>query len=424
MATAANERDANWVAEGTKPPFLRRVRIQGYKSIAHCEASLQPLTILVGRNGSGKSNFLDALAFLRDAITFNLPEALKRHGGLQSILCRSAPVDGFTIAVEAGFEVAAGHNCLVHYSLTIPANGSGNGVQHRESLLLRDLANHREVGFRVANGYATLSGNGAKPALTSPNPVTPGHLFLNMGGNLPAVLLARSLESMGFYSFHPESIRRLQKPSLGWMLERDGSNLASVIRLLAEVEPATLTRVRDYLATIADDVQDFQAVQYGEYETVRFKMRTKSAGPPLEFDAASISDGTLRALASLAAAFQRGQPMPYPSVIGIEEPESFLHPAASSALVDALEEATSRTQILLTTHSGDLLADRQIGADNLLVVRMRDGQTQIAPVDPASREILRKELYTLADLQRMDQLDLDEADLQRQANSKPVNDPE
>ena len=61
-----------------KPPFLRRVRIRGYKSIAFCDVTLEPLTILVGRNGSGKSNFLDALAFL-------LPQHEKKQGGAQTL---------------------------------------------------------------------------------------------------------------------------------------------------------------------------------------------------------------------------------------------------------------------------------------------------------------------------------------------------
>src|SRR6516165_9757472 len=66
----------------SKPPFLRRVRIRGYKSIAFCDVTLEPLTILVGRNASGKSNFLDALAFLRDTMVISVPEAVKRRGGL------------------------------------------------------------------------------------------------------------------------------------------------------------------------------------------------------------------------------------------------------------------------------------------------------------------------------------------------------
>ena len=52
MTTAASEQETRWAEEKTKPPFLRRVRIRGYKSIAFCDVRLQPLTILVGRNGS------------------------------------------------------------------------------------------------------------------------------------------------------------------------------------------------------------------------------------------------------------------------------------------------------------------------------------------------------------------------------------
>jgi predicted ATPase len=84
-------------------------------------------------------------------------------------------------------------------------------------------------------------------------------------------------------------------------------------------------------------------------------------------------------------------------------------------LVDALDDATQRTQVLLTTHSADLLSGREVSPGQVLVVRNEGRQTHITPVDPASREIVAKELYSLADLQRMDQLDLDEADLKRQA---------
>jgi hypothetical protein len=85
-----------------------------------------------------------------------------------------------------------------------------------------------------------------------------------------------------------------------------------------------------------------------------------------------------------------------------------------------LDAATEHTQVLLTTHSGDLLADPKLSPSSVLVVRMRNGQTEIAPVDPAGREIIRKELYTLADLQRMDQLNPDEEDLERQAAAKSM----
>lgn len=80
-----------------------------------------------------------------------------------------------------------------------------------------------------------------------------------------------------------------------------------------------------------------------------------------------MSDGTLRALGILAALFQ-GNPDYAPTLIGIEEPETALHPAASSALREALNRASQETQIIVTSHSPDLLDDLQLSADSLLSV--------------------------------------------------------
>jgi predicted ATPase len=72
MATAPENEVVTDADEQSKPPFLRRVQIRGYKSIAFCDVTLEPLTIFVGRNASGKSNFLDALSFLRDCVQFDV----------------------------------------------------------------------------------------------------------------------------------------------------------------------------------------------------------------------------------------------------------------------------------------------------------------------------------------------------------------
>src|SRR5947209_13211452 len=108
MATAPSQDERDDLDEWTKPPFLRRVRIRGYKSIAFCDVRLQPLTILVGRNAAGKSNFLDALAFLRDALDDGLANALKHRGGIRGIACRSAPTDTISLQIEASLKGEAG----------------------------------------------------------------------------------------------------------------------------------------------------------------------------------------------------------------------------------------------------------------------------------------------------------------------------
>jgi predicted ATPase len=219
---------------------------------------------------------------------------------------------------------------------------------------------------------------------------------------------------MGCYNFHPDTIRRLQKPNPGRLLERDGSNLASVIETTRENEEEAIERVGRYLSVITESVELAEVAKYGEYETVRFRIARDARSQPLEFDAASMSDGTLRTLAALVAAFQIVLPHGYPSLVAIEEPETSLHPAAMRALVDALDEATGRTQILLTTHSAELLDNPQVRPENVRVVDMIDGQTVITPVDEASVEIVRRKLNTLGGLERENQLEPDLDDLERQ----------
>ena len=104
MATAASTSQAPVFDGRTKPPFLRRVRIERYKSIAYCDVSLQPLTILVGRNSSGKSNFLNALAFLRDALARGTDEAVRLHGGPRAVLPRSSRATTISFRITADYE--------------------------------------------------------------------------------------------------------------------------------------------------------------------------------------------------------------------------------------------------------------------------------------------------------------------------------
>src|SRR4051794_25445086 len=104
MATDTEPNDTP--LERSKPPFLRRVRIRGYKSIAFCDVTLEPLTVLVGRNASGKSNFLDALGFLRDVVGRGLHEAVKQHGGVDEIPCRLGNDRITSIELQSGYQIS------------------------------------------------------------------------------------------------------------------------------------------------------------------------------------------------------------------------------------------------------------------------------------------------------------------------------
>jgi predicted ATPase len=413
MATAPQNEVVADSDERTKPPFLRRVRIRGYKSIAFCDVTLEPLTILVGRNASGKSNFLDALAFLHDAMESGMGAALKRRGGVRGILCKSAPTDTITIEIETGAITGySKKDYHIRYRVSIRASSEGVPQLPVEKLTATDVASGEKFGFHTEEDRAIFFGSGEHGPGQASN-LFP-ELFLRMAVRRPFGDLSLSLRYMGFYNFHPDAIRRLQKPSPGWLLERDGSNIASVIETTREKEEEAVERVGRYLSAITEAVALLGVVKYGEYETVRFRVDRNGQGSPLEFDAASMSDGTLRVLASLIAAFQVVGRFGYPSLVAIEEPETSLHPAAMRALVDALDEATGRTQILLTTQSAELLDNPTVKPQNVRVVEMIDGQTVIGPVDEASVEIIRRKLDTLGGLERQNQLELDADDMERQ----------
>ncbi len=280
----------------------------------------------------------------------------------------------------------------------------------REELKVVKANNTVSVKYCVESGRVvrSLPDNGMPPAVDD-------RLYLvNAAGRPEFRGIFDLLSSMGFYNMNPQAMKELQSPDAGELLRRDGGNLASVIARLGADNPSIKSRIKDYLSTIVPGVTEVDRIALGPRETLEFRQKVVGSQHPWRFYAASMSDGTLRALGALVAVTQladRKQPV---SLVGIEEPEAALHPAASGALMDALREAASHTQVVVTTHSPDLLEQIDPDSDRLLVVVSRDGDTRIAPVDSASRKVLKDHLYTPGELLRMDQLEPDEEDLERQ----------
>ena len=161
--------------------------------------------------------------------------------------------------------------------------------------------------------------------------------------------------------------------------------------------------LQEYLQTVVPMVHGVERRQVGPMETLEFRQDMAGAKHPWRFLAQNMSDGTLRALGVLVALFQGNQDYA-PTLVGIEEPETALHPAASAALREALIRASSQTQIIVTSHSPDLLDDRSLSVDSFLAVVSEGGETRIAPLDQASRDIMRQQLFSAGELLRLNQL--------------------
>lgn len=386
-------------------PFVRRLRLRNYKSIAQCDVELGAFTLLVGRNGAGKSNFLDAMRFVVDGLSSSLDHAIKSRGGIEAVRRRSTG-HPHNFAVELDLEIDDAHFAL--YGFEIAAQKSGGFSVKKEQLEVRSGSNARLAHYLVEDGQLRQS-SGSLPQVLA------DRLYLVNVSGLPDFRpVYDGLISMGFYNLSPEAIKELQTPDAGELLHRDGSNLASVIARLAKERPEVMERVRNYLQSIVPGVTDVVREQLGPRETLLFRQDVEGAQHPWRFYAASMSDGTLRALGALVAVQQFATKSRRARLIGIEEPEAALHPAATGSLVDALREASTYTQVVVTTHSPELLENIDTTTETLLVVVANKGKTDIAKIDQASQESIKSHLYSPGELLRMDQLGLDYGDLQRQ----------
>jgi predicted ATPase len=388
-------------------PLLSRVKISNYRSIGKCDVALHRLGLLVGRNGSGKSNFLDAIRFVSDGLQTSLDHAIKSRGGIQAVRRKSTGHPrNFAIQLQLNLP----ENKTAAYGFEVAARTAGGfGVRHEE-LTVRD-----EHG-RVVGSYLVKDGEIVKSSELTPLPqAVSDRLFLVVASGIPKFRSTYdALLAMGFYNLNPEAMRGLQSPDAGELLHRDGGNIASVIGRIAADNQAEKERSETYLSRIVPGVVGVDRTVLGPMETLEFRQEVEGAEHPWKFLAASMSDGTLRALGTLIAIAQLSKPVGRVRLVGIEEPETALHPAASQALVNALAEATEHTQVIVTTHSTDLLAAMDFEPDRILVVQSVKGETSIGALDRASIDAVKGHLYDAGEMLRMDQFQVDELDLQRQ----------
>ena len=383
-----------------RPPFLTRVRIRNYKSIAACDVKLGSLTFLVGPNGSGKSNFLDAIRFVADALDSGLDHAIRDRGGIGQVRRRSGGHPN-NFAIRLDFQIPGGPRG--YYSFRIAARGDGGFSVKTEECSVTGPGTGGER-FRVSDdtNEATTSLEVAVP------PVAHDRLYLfPISASEPFRTIYDALTRMSFYNLNPDVIREPQKPDPGDFLKRDGGNLASVLANLRKQRPETMERIERYLGHVVPGVRSVDRVPFSTIETIEFRQDVAGQRNSWRFPALNMSDGTLRVLGILTALLQGNGISP--TFIGIEEPEVAVHPAALEALLDAIRDAEECTQVLVTSHSPDLLHTDEVRANELLAVEAERGATVIGGIDEGSRQTLRDGLFTPGEMLRLNLLEPDDA---------------
>jgi len=364
---------------------LRPIRFEArnYKSLADVVLPLRGLTILVGRNGSGKSNVVDALRFISDALRVNLDHALRERGGVEEVRRRAS-------RRPPNFRLSLHLEPSAYYEFEIaPVGGRGYEVLREEAR----VDNHYYKVERGSISEASRSFS-AKPSSQD--------LFLRSVTAEPGFEeLYAALVGIATYNPNPAAIRELQDPDPSPSLRRDGRNLPSI---LAQLSKDRRERVQTYLETLVPGIKGVERKSLGPKETLQFRQEWDNKNN-WRFYAYSMSDGTLRLLALLVAVFQVE-----PSLVAVEEPEVALHPGAARGLTEALLEAAEEGPILITTHSADILDNQSINPSQVFIVEMIRGRTHLYSPGLWVKESVEKQLYTLGELHRLDQLAHDQLD--------------
>lgn len=382
-------------------PFISRVRLKNYKSIARCDVRLGPLTVLIGPNGAGKSNFLDALRFVADAVGTSPDQAIAVRGGLGGILRRSRTMsDSFSIDLEVTIPWGPSPDQWAkgRYGFEI---ASADRPGQRPFLVRAERCklewNEKAHQFAVHDGNVTDDGS---PMQVSD--IDPERLYLPLVSVRTSYApLYAGLRGMYFYDPDPSKLRDLQAPTGGAELGRAGEYLGDV---LGALDPSTKQRFDAYMRVVVPELASVERKFEGNYVTVELRTRPRKNAPDVVFGPNAMSDGTIRAAGLLAALYQPWVGDGRIRLVGIEEPELALHPAAAGALFDALIEASDRVQLIVTTQSPDLLDRDDIDVDIVRVAKIRTGATVIGQVDVPSRQILGEKLATVGQLLRNDQI--------------------
>ena len=381
--------------------FIQTIRLENILSYGSGddEFPLKPLNVLIGPNASGKSNLVEALSLLA-AAPGDLQATIREGGGIRDWLWKGAPRRA-TATVEVTVEHPKGPMPL-RYRLSFTETGA------RFELRDEAVENERPTNPREARPYFYSRYQEGRPVLNVQGEarfdrhlmredVKPDQSILSQRRDPDSypelTYLASRFEQMRFYrEFHVgrhTPPRLPQKADLQQdLLLEDASNLGLVLNDLLNhplVKRQLLQRLRGFYPSVEDV---FTSVSGG---MVQIFFHEKDLSHPVP--ATRLSDGSLRYLCLLAVLCD---PDP-PPVVCIEEPELGLHPDVIPEVARLLVEASSRSQLFVTTHSDILVDELTDTPESVIVCEKSDGATRLRRLDAGELQPWL-EKYRLGDL--------------------------
>jgi len=329
---------------------VKRLTVRGYKSISALEDfELRSLSVLIGANGAGKSNFISLFRMLSELVRERLQIFVYGEGGPDALLFGTRKRTN-NIETKVEFE---GHG----YQFSLEPSGDRLVFASEEIL---DLTNSGPVAIRTTSG-----------AIETMLPQEARSPF--------AAYILKTLAGWRVFHFNDTSrsarVRLPQPVRQNQRLAPDGENLAPFLRHLRAQYPESYDRIVRTVRMVAPFFHDFF---YRKDPGERVELEwVEVSNPEAVLSARQLSDGTLRFIC-LATLLLQPQEM-QPDTIFIDEPELGLHPYALAVVAGLLRQAADSRQLIVSTQSVELINEFQ--PEDIVIVDRQDGASTFKRLD-------------------------------------------
>ncbi len=387
---------------------ITKLHIQGFRSLRDVTWQPGDLNVVIGPNGSGKSNLLALLEMMAVSAQGGLGKHVQSLGGMDALVW-----DGQAESISCEIESLHSKTLTVPeppqlYMLALQRLGHGSAyVANAELLLgLPDVVAGTPPRYMARNDQSAsyMDEDGQFRAVAAEQlSADESLLSLLRTGIAPHIRqFQRELASISIYRFlDTGSDAAVRRPVITRMEQRvaaDGQNLISVLHTLYTGDRQFKSDINAAMRTAFGD--DFEELVFPPAADQRIQLRVRWKSLKREQSAADLSDGTLRFLYLLAIL---ASPNPAP-VIAIDEPETGLHPSMLPVIAEFAVDAATRAQVILTTHSPQMLDAFGSTRPTTTVAQWRNGETVLHTIKDADLDYWLKE-YTLGNLFKSGELE-------------------
>ncbi|URI15962.1 AAA family ATPase [Brevundimonas albigilva] len=388
--------------------------IYHYKSIAEAHVDFTDVNVIVGMNGVGKSNVVDAISFISDCLSEDLDTAITRRHGIESVRqwSRTRP---YHVTIELHIRNRSGSGRL---KVTIESGRGGvfsvgEEEAHWQGFHPFGVSINDEEPRTFTSSYRRLKTGKVEYSTDvdeytnrvkdySPYPLAPTDLLATS-----IVGSYRGFESLLFgellaeikdfvpYSIYPNTLRQPQIVSKEESLLPDGSNMASIVKTINSGHKRNKESLLDALKVVLPISTDILVKSAGGYYVPVIQVREPS-GDQHQLNMSQVSDGTLRVLGILSALYQVNAP----ALIALEEPEQMVHPGVLPVISDAVADFVSKSgpgrQVFVTTHSPVLLD--QFPPESIIWANFNNGVTECGRVSDRQMSLIKRQLFTAGEI--------------------------